>query len=80
MINPYDPERILNTSKVNKDFKILQLRHLFRCEAAPRGIVRGRCFLLFDLFNFEELTQEKTKDFRAFNDDNFHEKDPLNLN
>ncbi len=36
--------------------------------------------LIFDFFNFEELTQEKTKDFRAFNDNNFHEKDPLNLN
>jgi hypothetical protein len=36
--------------------------------------------LVFDFFYFEELAQEKTKDFRAFNDNNFHEKDPLNLN
>ena len=36
--------------------------------------------LFFDFFYFEELTQKKTKDFRAFNDNNFHEKDPLNLN
>lgn len=47
----------------------------------PRALCGAAVFVLvFDFFYFEELTQEKTKDFRAFNDNNFHEKDPLNLN
>ena len=50
-------------------------------QGGPARYSAGSLFfvLVFDFFYFEELAQEK-KDFRAFNDNNFHEKDPLNLN